>query len=72
MAEMALATRMALTRCVQHQHAALAQLSACLDNPACQWDRGRVEECIGAVAAAQAVVRCVLASASGSGHPDRC
>ncbi len=72
MGEMALTTRMVLTRCMQHQHAALAQLSACLDKPVSQEDRTRVVECIGAVTRAQAVVRRMLGLPSGLGHPDRC
>lgn len=72
MSEMAMATRMALTRCAQHQHVALALLAACLDNSACALDRTTLDACIGAVAAAQAVVRRVLADGPVTGPQSPC
>ena len=72
MTQMAGATRGALVRCIQHQHAALAQLSACLDNPACDFDRAIVNECIDVVTTAQAVVRRILEIPAGTGHSPPC
>ena len=72
MTKMAGVTRGALVRCMQHQHAALAQLSACLDNPACDFDRTIVNECIDVVSTAQAVVRRMLEAPSVTGQSPSC
>ncbi len=66
------ATRMALVRCVQYQHAALAVLAACLDDPECDVDRATVDECISAVTAAQAVVRETLRTQAIGGQRLSC
>ncbi len=72
MAELAETTRMALVRCIQHQHAALAQLAMCLDDPACTFDRPIVNDCINAVTTAQSVVRRMLTTPSVTRNPTPC